>query len=89
MLAKGNVVRVSCEISEGTFPDEKMVTVESANGPISGFVRRNSIHSDGARSFLEGVVEDITDKKIAVKLMGSFFTTTGLAHFSQNSLICD
>jgi hypothetical protein len=86
----GDSVLVRCSVQNGPFPDERLVTVETAEGRISGFVRQANLEPDPADSehaFLRGTVVAATDDSVTVKLFGSFFTTaTGVALVAKNNL---
>jgi hypothetical protein len=85
-LAVGHEVRIPCEVSEGAFPGERLVTIDSAVGPVSGFVKEEEIVSSGGRSYLSGVVESVDDNTVTVRLRGSFFRTTGIAYLRKENL---
>lgn len=78
----GRTVAIPCDVAQGAFPDECLVTINAASGPISGFVSRDSVNVKGEIGYLNGIIQEVTDETVAVWIRGSFFTTTGLAHFS-------
>ena len=86
----GDSVLVSCSIQSGPFPDERLVTVETAEGQISGFVKQSNLQpdpSDSEHGFLRGTVVAAIDDSVTVKLFGSFFTTAqGVALVAKNNL---
>jgi hypothetical protein len=85
----GELVGVACLIQLGPFPDERLVTVETKDGTISGFVKQINLKiDDPGRGFVKGtVVEADDDDSITVKLFGSFFTTAlGVASVRRNNL---
>jgi hypothetical protein len=79
-------VLIQCDIGPGAFPTEFLVTFETIEGPISGFVRReNVIRSDkGDVGYINGIVKEVTDTVITVLVKGSFFTTTGIAALERD-----
>ena len=85
---RGELIGVPCSIQLGPFPDERLVTVETDAGIISGFVKEDNLEtSDGERGLVKGTVVDATDDSITVKLFGSFFTTAqGVASVKPDSL---
>ena len=84
-FAVGQTVRIPCEVQRGAFPTEKLVTLETAEGPISGFVRaENVVGIKGHDGFIEATVEAISSDTVTVFLRGSFFTTTGLAYLNRD-----
>ena len=86
----GDPVLVRCSIQSGPFPDERLVTVETAEGQISGFVKQSNLQPDSTdpeHGVLKGTVVSATDESITVKLAGSFFTTAqGVALVAKSNL---
>ena len=89
-LKVGDLVGVLCLIQPGPFPDERLVTVETGEGQISGFVKQSNLQIDAAdpeRGRVKGSVVEATNDSITVKLFGSFFTTAqGIASVRRSSL---
>jgi hypothetical protein len=83
---KGQMVYVTCQVEPGPL-DELVVTVDTVNGPISGFVKTDYVlQSPSGRNSVRGqVVEDLGDS-VQVRLPGSFFTTSGVASMSATDL---
>jgi hypothetical protein len=77
----GDEVMIQCETGQGAFPTEVLVTFETVDGPISGFVRRENVvqRDTGDIGYLKGVVKDVSQDIVTVLVRGSFFTTTGIA----------
>lgn len=91
MFNVGDLVGVPCVIQAGPFPDEKLVTVETSDGPISGFVKESSIQIDNPvdpeHGHVKGTVVAATEETLTVKLFGSFFTTAqGVASVRRQNL---
>jgi hypothetical protein len=86
----GDLVGVPCAIQAGPFPDEKLVTVETSEGQISGFVKESSLQvdpNDPEHGRVKGSVVAATKEAILVRLFGSFFTTAqGVASVRRNNL---
>jgi hypothetical protein len=86
----GDVVGVPCTIQAGPFPDEKLVTVDTSEGQISGFVKQSNLQSDAAdpeHGQIKGQIIEVAGDLITVKLFGSFFTTAlGFASVSKANL---
>jgi hypothetical protein len=86
----GDLVGVPCAIQAGPFPDEKLVTVETSEGQISGFVKESSLQvdpGDPEHGRVTGAVVAATEESLTVKLFGSFFTTAqGVASVRRNNL---
>lgn len=88
-FSEGDLVIVPCQIQEGPFADEKLVTVETVKGEISGFVKLNNLKIGKKREsgFIKGVVFASTADAITVQLYGSFFTAArGVVPVSQRNL---
>lgn len=78
----GDEIAIPCEVGPGPFPTEKLVTLDTAEGPLSGFVRKEnllSVDSTGNNGYIRGTVKEVFSEIITVVVRGSFFTTTGLA----------
>ena len=86
MLAPGERVLVPTQVEAGAFPNEKLVTVETQEGPISGFARADLIVQNATGQYLVAEVKTISESSATVKIFGSFFTTTGLATISPEML---
>lgn len=70
----GQEVWVPCVVAAGPF-GELLITVESAGGPLSGFVRKHEVKGAGTDQLVRGTVLAVTDELVMVRLRGSFFTT--------------
>jgi hypothetical protein len=86
----GETVGVRCSIQRGPFPDEWLVTVDTSEGQISGFVKQSNLKPDAddpEHGLVKGTVVEATDDSITVKLFGSFFTTAlGVASVRRSNL---
>lgn len=80
----GESIAIRCKIQPGPFPDEFLVTVETTEGPIAGFVRKEGTIERGGERLLVGVVVKATSEFLEVRLKGSYFTTTGLADLPRD-----
>lgn len=85
MPTRGERVLVPTEVEAGAFPNEKLVTVETQDGPISGFARADLIIRHHGGQYLIAEVKEVSDTGVLVRLSGSFFTTTGLATIKNDS----
>jgi hypothetical protein len=56
-----------------------MITFDTIDGPISGFVRESELKQDGSDWYVRAVIQNIKDEILEVRVKGSFFTTNGLA----------
>jgi hypothetical protein len=79
-LAIGQQVWITCKVQPGPFSEEPLVTVETVNGPVTGFVATDELKTGDSAQFVRGVVRDITPDHVEVWIKGSFFTTNGLAN---------
>lgn len=86
MTTQGDAVLVPTEVDAGAFPNEKLVTVNTEKGPVSGFARNEQIVQEPDGHYLRGIVEHVADQIVTVKLSGSFFTTTGSAAVQKSLL---
>ena len=83
-LSVGQEVSILCKVQPGPFSDEPLVTIESIDGPISGFVSTDElIHGANGEPRVRGVVNKVEGRIIEVWIKGSFFTTNGLTHVPQ------
>lgn len=81
-LTIGEIVGVPCQISSGAFPDEKFISLESAQDVITGFVNERILQtSDGNKGYVFGIVQEIGEETVKVWIEGSFFNTSGLTKF--------
>ena len=83
-LIPGEEVLVPTDVKSGAFPWEKLVTVSTDTGPVSGFTKADFVVEQGGANYLLAEVKQVLDKTIRVKLYGSFFTTTGLADIPKS-----
>ncbi len=79
----GMRVRVPCDVKPGPFSSERLVTFETTEGPISGFVREQDLLEEASSWYVSGIVLETKDDSITVKVRGSFFTTNGLAKVAR------
>lgn len=83
-LGIGDVVGIPCDVVQGAFPDEYLVTINIPTDTISGFVtRENIVETSPGEWHVHAVVKDVSEDTITVTVFGSFFTTNGLAYLSQ------
>ena len=77
-LRVGQQVWIPCKVQPGPFSDEPLVTVDSIDGPVTGFVQSKELSADHAR--VRGIVRGIEKDHVEVWIKGSFFTTNGLTN---------
>jgi hypothetical protein len=79
MPTPGEKVLVPTAVGAGAFPNERLVTIETKEGPISGFARNDFVVSKPSGEYLLAEVKNVSTDSLTVRLFGSFFTTTGIA----------
>ena len=84
----GSRISIPCEATKGAFLNEYLISVETANGPISGFIKAEDVIGEPpGKTFVVGIVRgESDDRTIIVRLPGSFFKTTGIAYFSHQQM---
>ena len=83
-FSAGDFVGVRCEVQQGPFDDEKMITVETVDGVIAGFVRSHELRQTEQFWEVRGKVQEINGETIKVLIYGNFFTTNGIASISRD-----
>jgi hypothetical protein len=83
-IAVGDVVGIWCTVQPGPFSEERLISFETVDGPISGFVRETELRQRGDRWQVGAVILAIRGDNLEVKVQGSFFTTNGLAMVPRN-----
>lgn len=81
----GETIYIPVETGAGPFAGEHIISFETLDGPVSGFIRHDQVINNGGGCVVEATVLAVEPHRIAVQLHGSFFTTTGLAHISHSS----
>ena len=84
-LSIGQEIWIRCAVQPGPFSDERLVTVQSVDGPISGFVDPRELKegADGQMR-VKGIVRKIERDFIEAWIKGSFFTTNGLTNVTPD-----
>jgi hypothetical protein len=80
----GEKVLVPTKVEAGAFPGEKLVTVDTKAGPVSGFTSNDYIIERPDGKYIVAEVKRVSDVALTVMLIGSFFTTTGLAEIAKD-----
>lgn len=75
----GEIIGVQCDVKPGPFSEEQMVTIDTIDGAISGFVRDSELRQQGAQWYVRGRVMGVNSDSLEVWIRGSFLTTNGLA----------
>lgn len=79
-LTVGQEVWIRCTVQPGPFSDERLVTIESVQGPVSGFISNDELKEARGEHRVRGIVRSIGQTSVEVWIRGSFFTTNGLAN---------
>lgn len=83
-LKPGLVIGVPCEVQKGPFSGEHLISFETVDGPISGFVRDENLKIEGKKAYIRAEIKRLLDNNIMeVLVAGSFFTTNGIATIPQ------
>ena len=86
-LTQGAKVRVFCSKNPGAFLNEYLISIDTEDGPISGFIDAGAVQeTEHGANYVWGIVHKIEGERVVIGLPGSFFTTTGIAHFSRQML---
>lgn len=80
----GDVIGVPCQVKPGPFSDELLISLDTIDGPISGFVRRDELKQLGEQWYVRAIVQALQPEWIMVRIRGSFFTTNGIAKISND-----
>lgn len=83
----GQKVGIPCETKPGAFNTESFVSMETVDGPVSGFVLNDRVYHKEGKPYLQGIVVAISDRILTVLIQGSFFTTSGEANFNEDYLM--
>jgi hypothetical protein len=62
----GEFIGVKCEVQPGPFSEERLVTIETIDGAISGFVRETELRNIGDEWQVRGKVRRVTESAIEV-----------------------
>src|SRR3989442_3903036 len=82
---KGQIVQIPCEIQPGAFPDERLITVHTDKGIISGFVKAEYLTEAPGGGHVEAKVIKVSGDELTIRLPGSFFTAaSGVTSVSPN-----
>jgi hypothetical protein len=75
----GDEIIIQCDVRPGPFSEERMITFDTVDGPISGFVRADNLREVGSQWYVTAIILKIENNILHVRVKGSFFTTNGLA----------
>lgn len=82
---RGQIVNVPCKIQPGAFSHERLVTIHTDRGDISGFVKAEHLTDPhGTSEYVRGTIIEVSQDVVKVRLPGSFFTSAlGVASVSS------
>jgi hypothetical protein len=84
-LSAGNVIAVPCQVRPGPFSGELLISVNTVNGSISGFVRERDLSlSNTGDWFVPALVLKVRDNVVDVQIRGSLFTKNGRAAITRD-----
>jgi len=83
----GDVIGIQCRVQPGPFSEERLVSFDTIDGPVSGFVRETNLKQVDGQWRIRAVVQGIRDDVLEVRVKGSFFTTNGLANVERRFAI--
>jgi hypothetical protein len=75
----GDTVGIQCTVKPGPFSGERLISFDTVDGPISGFVKEVDLTEIKTQWYVRAVIQGIADDVLTVRVKGSFFTTNGLA----------
>ena len=78
-LKKGDTVFVACTVKPGPFSQERLITFQTSEGAVSGFVQSELLKEVAGKWYVPAFVEDIRGDAVKVRVAGSYFNTNGLA----------
>lgn len=80
----GEKIKIPCEVKPGPFSEERLISFETIDGIVSGFVDERDIQEDSSHNYIIGIVKEIQSDRIVVMVRGSFFQTNGIATISKS-----
>jgi hypothetical protein len=86
-LQKGETIGAPCEIRPGHFPHERMIAVETEDGPYVGFADLKYLQViDSRRGFIRGIAVDVSTDPVAVQVFCEFFQSSGFMRIRRELL---
>lgn len=80
VIVVGQIIGVGCQVQPGPFSEERVVTIETVHGPISGFVHETDLKEACKGEWMvRAEVRAVRGDELEVLIQGSFFTTNGVA----------
>lgn len=75
----GDIIGIECNVQPGPFSEERLITFDTVDGPVSGFVRETELKQTNDQWYVRAILQRIEDDVLSVWVRGSFFTTNGIA----------
>lgn len=72
---RGQIVNIPCNVQQGAFPNEVLVTMNTDTAVVSGFLKSSSVVRHNGQDYVQGVVIEANAEAVQVRVPGSFFTT--------------
>lgn len=80
MCNPGDLVMIPCEAKPGPFSDERLISIDTLDGPVTGFAADDQlVRNDENQWCVLAQVLQLKGDVVEVMVRGSFFTTNGLA----------
>ena len=86
-FSAGEEVAIPAKVFPGAFPGEFLVEIDTADGPVSGFVRESDVRNVNINEhsgYVRATIESFDSHSVKVLISGSFFTTNGIAYLSSS-----
>ena len=80
----GSTIKIPCEVKPGPFSGEHLISFQTLEGAVSGFVHDKDISKADDGWFVLAIVKEIFADSIVVMVKGSFFNTNGIATVSRD-----
>jgi hypothetical protein len=75
----GDIVGIQCTVQPGPFSGERLISFDTVDGPISGFVKDEDLKEVEGQWYCRALIQNMHDDVLSVRVKGSFFTTNGIA----------
>lgn len=79
----GDVIGIECRVQPGPFTGERLISFDTVEGPVSGFVREANLKEISGQWYVRAVIQGVEGDVLEVRVKGSFFTTNGLANVER------
>jgi hypothetical protein len=81
----GEMILIPVSAGNGAFSGERLIAFDTLDGPISGFIGSDQVVTRNGKTLIRAEILGVAPSHITVRLHGSFFTTTGLAHIDRHT----